>query len=657
MKNYDGKSVLYARMFIILLSATAVLADGEWKENPLIFNPSGVPSLTFSQPRFADLDGDGDLDLILGNSSDKPFYMTNAGSTTNPKFTRIEDVFENVNYLDAEVAAFGDLDGDGDLDMICGGFSGLQLYRNIGHVVAPAFEKVPDFFSGISVSRYPVPDLADVDNDGDLDLVVGFSEDGNVKVYYNTGNDSVAVFIEGSSLLLGDVGLYAYPVFCDPDNDGDYDILCGRDGYGFYYYKNNGSVASPNWQRNDALFSGIGNDTYFNSPVIADLNGDGKPDLIYGNGSGPLIYYTNSGTVTSPAWTKNTALFGGVLDVGGASSPVFIDLDNDGDLDLLTGTQMGDIKYYENIGTASGPAWKSTPGSYAKLKHSIYGAASFGDANGDGRLDALVGDLSGNIYYHENSASGFSSSNYLTIAALGGWATPRFIDLDRDGDLDIVAGNEDGYLFYYENLGTPTAPLWSEINNFFNGIDFGYNSVPAFADIDFDGDYDLFVGLLTRKVRYFENHDGNWVEDTSMVSGITGGQNTTPALADLDGDGDMDLVLGNYDGTFSYYENTRDVVAVGEKPYLPENYTLYAYPNPFNPQTLLHFEIPVAGEVNISLYDLNGRHLRSLLQSYHEAGSHTLRLRATADMPSGVYLIRLNVDGKMAAGNKVLLLK
>ncbi|MDD3095294.1 MAG: T9SS type A sorting domain-containing protein [Candidatus Marinimicrobia bacterium] len=656
MRKFYRNRELYAGMLIILLSANAVFAAEHWKENPLIFNPSGVPSLTFSQPRFADLDGDGDLDLILGNSSDKPFYMTNAGSTTNPKFTRIEDVFENVSFLDAEVAAFGDLDGDGDLDMVCGGFSGLQLYLNTGHAVAPVFEKVPDFFSGISVSRYPVPDLADVDNDGDLDLLAGFSEDGNVKVYYNSGTDTAAVFLESASLLLGDVGLYAYPVFCDPDNDGDFDILCGRDGYGFYYYKNNGTAAAPNWQRNDALFSGIGNDTYFNSPVIADLNGDGKPDMVYGNGSGPLIYYRNSGTVSSPAWTKDNALFGGVLDVGGASSPVFIDLNNDGDLDLLTGTQMGDIKYYENIGTPTGPAWKSTHGSYAKLKHSIYAAATFGDANGDGRLDALVGDLSGNIYYHENSASGFSSSNYLVLAELGGWAVPRFIDLDRDGDLDIVAGNEDGYLFYYENLGTPTAPLWSEISNFFGGIDFGYNSVPAFADIDFDDDYDLIVGV-NRVLRYFENQDGNWVEDTSMFSGISGGQNSTPAMADLDGDGDSDLIIGNYDGTFKYYENTREVVSVKEYPFLPESCAIYAYPNPFNPQTLLNFEVPMAGSVHMALYDMSGRLVRTLMQRYCDAGSHTLRLRATADMSSGIYLVRMNVDGRTGAVSKVLFLK
>jgi hypothetical protein len=246
------------------------------------------------------------------------------------------------------------------------------------------------------------------------------------------------------------VGLYAYPVFCDPDNDGDIDIVCGRDGMGFYYYQNQGNAETPNWQRNDAVMSGPGNDYYFNSPVIADINGDGKPDLIYGNASGPLQYYRNSGTDSSPSWTKDNSLFGGILDVGGASSP-----------------------------------------------------------------------------------------------------------------------------FFY----------------------------------------------------------------------------------DLDGDGDMDLILGNYEGTFSYYENQHEVLEVAENDFLPGQYTLSAYPNPFNPQTSLHMDLPKDAHVQLSLYDVNGRYLRSLMNAYQSAGEHTLRFRATNDMSSGVYIIRMSVNGTLAAGHKLLLLK
>lgn len=650
--------MISVKTIVLSVLLTVFIFAGEWQENPLIFNTSGVPSLSFSQPRLADLDADGDLDLIIGNSGGAPYYMTNVGSSASPKFTHIEDIFADVSSLDAEVAAFADMDADGDPDMICGGYRGLSLYLNAGNAVAPVYVKSENFFSGITGGSYPVPDVADIDNDGDYDLVLGYSEDGSIKVFYNTGTDSAAVFIDGSSLQIGDVGLYAYPVFHDLDNDGDQDIISGRDGMGFYYYKNNGSPESPNWQRNDAVFNGLGNDFYFNSPEIADINGDGKADLIYGNASGPLQYYRNSGTESSPAWTKNTSLFGGIIDVGGASSPVFFDLDSDGDLDLFTGTQMGDVKYYENTGTANGPAWKTSPDTYSALKHSIYSSADFADVNGDGLPDALVGDLSGNIYFHEKGSGGYSDSNVLTIAALGGWSAPRFIDMNKDGDMDIAAGNEEGELFYFENLGTATSPLWSESSNYFQGIDVGYNAVPAFADIDFDGDYDLICGNGFRELFYFENVNGDWVEDTTMFEGITGEQNTAPAMADLDGDGDRDLIFGNYGGTFSYFENRHEVVAVHDRnSSLPEKFSLNAYPNPFNPVSNLYLSLPSAGHVTLSVHDLRGRHIRTLVDEYREAGAYTLQFLADAGMPSGVYLLHLDIDGRGMTSIKLLLMK
>jgi hypothetical protein len=121
-------------------------------------------------------------------------------------------------------------------------------------------------------------------------------------------------------LSIGDVGLYAYPVFADLDHDGDQDILCGRDGQGFIYYQNNGSSTSPDWQPFNDLFSGLGSGTYWNSPDLADLNGNGTLDLLYGTANGPLKIYFNLAR-TRPRLAENTSIFGGVIDVGGASNP------------------------------------------------------------------------------------------------------------------------------------------------------------------------------------------------------------------------------------------------------------------------------------------------------------------------------------------------
>lgn len=652
-------------VILITLILTTLLVASDWKLNPGMFNPSGVPSLPFSQPRFADMDADGDLDMILGSTADKPMFLTNTGTSTSPQFTFIDDIFSSVSELDAEMGVCYDIDKDGDLDLISGGYTGLQLYRNTGNGVAASFTKATDYFIGLTVGSNPIVDMGDIDNDGDLDMVVGLSESGVVKVYTNSGSDTSAIFLESSARTIGDVGLYAYPVFCDPNSDGNLDILCGRDGYNFIYYENTGSDTSASWSVNSTVFSGLGADTYFNSPAMVDINGDGKENLIYGNYAGPLIYYRNSGTITTPAWTVNTTLFGGVIDIGSASTPYFVDKDRDGDMDMITGTQMGDIKLYRNDGSPSAPAFKYAT-TYTTLKHSIYSFVTFAEVTGDASYDALIGDLNGNIYYHIGSGYSFASSSLL-IANIGEWSAPRFIDMDKDGDQDIVAGNSDGYLSYFENQGSPTQPLWSEIFNYFDSLDVGNNCVPAFADLDFDGDYDLLAGDSFRKVRYYENQNGTWVEDTTMVEGIVAKQNAAPAFADLDGDGDQDLILGNYDGNFDYYENLREVVAIKPVTALPDDFALNSYPNPFNPSTAISFQLSplrqgYAGQaansnVELVIYDLTGKKVQVLVNEMKTAGEYTITFTAPATMSTGIYFCRLIVDGVTADTKKITLLK
>ena len=639
------KNINVVLLCIILLAGLISRAQ-PWIQNDNIFNPSGIPSLPFSQPRFADLDDDDDMDMILGNINDHPIFMENIGNSTNPEFSLGEDLFSLVNPLDAEMAVFKDLDNDGDLDMISGGYTGICLYENIGSIDSPVFDKVDGFLANLNVGQSPVLDFTDLDNDGDLDMVVGFSESGVFKIYTNSGTISSAIFSESESYEIGDAGLYAYPHFCDLDADADQDLVVGRDGYGFKYYENSGSQSNAIWEENTTILNGLGSETYWNSPGMVDLNGDNTFDLIYGTVSGPLHYQMNEGTVNDPVWVENTSLFGGVLDVGGASNPVFYDNDNDGDLDMFTGSQMGDIKYFQNTGTPSGSSWSENSTPYLTLKHSIYSAVAIGDVNNDGLADAIVGDLSGDLYYHRNEGLFFVfESDILTDISLGGWSSPRLIDFDEDGDLDIIAGAENGTLSYIENQGDAEIPSWVMIPGFFSGIDVGGNCVPTLADVDFDGDFDLVCGNISGDLNYFENVQGEWIEDETFVEGLVVDQNASPAFGDLDNDGDPDLTIGQYSGTFSYYRNQLMVINVHENNELTDGAGLNCYPNPFEKNLEIQYHLSSASKAILEIFTLSGQKIHE--QTFYSLAEETRTYLWNAEeMHSGFYIVRISTLDK-----------
>lgn len=632
-----------------------------WIEDNHIFNPTGIPSLSFAQPRFYDLDGDGDLDMILGSTVQAPLYFKNTGSKTNPKFVVDNSLFANVSSLNAEMGICADIDDDGDLDLITGGYTGVHLYENVGSSTNPDFIESPSVFNGLAVGENPIPTLADMDGDGDLELAVGLSEDGGVKYYKNSGTKSFPEFLESNSVRWFDVGLYAYPYFCDLDKDGDTDLLVGRDGFGIKYYENIGDSLTYNWSDKSSLFQTLGTTTYWNSGALVDLSGDGKIDFVFGTSSGQIFYYGNTGTNAAPAWKENTTVFGGTIDIGGASSPVLYDYDGDGDLDLFTGTQLGNIKYFENVGTKTNPAWKENSTFLANVKHSIYSAAAVGDLNNDGKPDLIAGDFTGKLYLHWQTASGFPAVTTAMNIVVDGFAVPRLLDFDEDGDLDLIVGRDNGTISFYENIGTKDAADWLEVPNFFGGIDVGSDAVPSLVDFDKDGDYDLVVGNISSDVRFLRNNTFDWSEDTSVTSGISTGQNAAPACADLDNDGDYDVVLGNYEGTFSYYKN-QNVTEVKKETIATANYSLSQnYPNPFNPTTTIKYQIPVEAHVTLKVFDLLGNEIATLVSEEKPAGEFTIQLGFAGggrnyELGSGIYFYQLQA-GDFIATKKFILLK
>jgi hypothetical protein len=156
-----------------------------------------------------------------------------------------------------------------------------------------------------------------------------------------------------------DAGAYSAPVFAKMDGDSDWDMFGGIYAGTFVYYENTGTISSPTFtERTGAANPLDGFDVgRYGKPAILDMDCDGDWDVVSGRYAGTFLYYENTGTVSSPAFTART---GGanpmdVFDVGYSSNPAVVDIDGDGDTDIISGEENGTFNYYRASGTCSFP--------------------------------------------------------------------------------------------------------------------------------------------------------------------------------------------------------------------------------------------------------------------------------------------------------------
>ncbi|MFZ1808682.1 MAG: FG-GAP-like repeat-containing protein [Cyclobacteriaceae bacterium] len=589
------------------------------------------------RPTIIDLDNDGDYDIVVGGDISGSYDMKvfeNVGTNTNPMFNDYDLVDPGLNtlYLSGDGSpSFADLNGDGLMDLIVGvsgsvdriqyfvNNGGIQLGEGAGRITFTDqsddpwddVAKTGNPFYGIFPGSDPVPFLIDFDSDGDMDVFIGHDYDQidagvtSVHYYENDGNSNFSIGSFTTSPIVDNspINYGATPSFADIDQDGNLDFIMGRHYGDVRFFKGNGTNFTEQTGPWDPIaktgnpFDGI-DFGYQSATAFADFDNDGDLDMVFGSVNSSykyqagdnygLNYFVNQGNAVfeKQPFLKNP--FNGI-DVGQEATPVLVDIDGDGDLDAVIGAKYAaaggdpEFKVYTNNGGVFSPDHESSLALISLEGYNYKVIPSFVDIDNDGDLDLFV-IADDETFFLRNNEGEFETeeSPIDVIAYVSSGYEARFsitfMDLEGDGDFDAFIGSSTSSysgvskIDFIENQGTPEVPSFvggTEPAPFDTEI-FDRQARVSSADVDNDGDMDIVVsetiydGVEKTNFRLFINNgDGSFTEDTLPILGLEkiSGRSSIN-LVDFDNDGDLDAFVGlgrslyyTDGGIISYYEN------------------------------------------------------------------------------------------------------
>jgi len=690
----------------------------------------GMNSCQFSQ---IDLNLDGIKDLmVFDRNGNRTLTFINHGTAGSVDY-EYDPQYQAAFPIMSDWVRLIDYDGDGKEDLFTYTVGGIKVFRNISDSVLK-FKLVTPLLTSyqyngfinlyVSLADYPV--IADIDGDGDLDILTFFSLGTYVQYHKNLSmekygnadsltykltemcwghfkespvsnqlilNDSCPYTCSQNSFQnnLEDVPRHTGSTLLALDANGDLvsDLLIGDVGYNGLMMLYNGGTKDSAWMvSQDTVFPANSrkiNLCSFPAADYVDIDNDGAKDLLVSPFDPALTnaenqhsvwLYKNTGTNSSPVFEFQTDNFlqSQMIDVGSGAYPVLFDYDGDGLQDLFIGNYgildsswvtygilhtryRSQIALYKNTGTHNHPEFQLITNDFANLSAlKLVGCyPAFADLDGDGDADMLVGNSNGNLLYFENTASPgnlpdyhLRQTNYQNIDA-GEFCTPQLFDLDGDSLPDLIFGRRNGSLGFYKNTGTKSNPVFTLITDHLGNVRvtdtlltyYGY-SVPCFFKAK-DGKLKLFAGSEFGAILYYNNIE-NHLTDTfnlaeSKLLGIAEGWRTGVAVADLDNNGYPDMIAGNYAGGLAYYKGIAPPpMGIAEKDILPSS-AINLYPNPADNQ----LSITLSNIFNtlvyqISVYDLLGKPL--ITKTYHNTNHVTINLNS---LSNGMYLCRLSV--------------
>lgn len=594
------------------------------------FDQRNFPEGIKYRMKLIDFDGDGRKDIFTyGSSGIKVFRnisQENDGMkwelSADPIHTVVNNSSSNLYAPSNEIPAFVDVDGDGDIDILVFNplVSRVEWHINLsmetyGHADSLIFELEQPCWG----------DFIESDLGNMIELNSTVAPCGIIFKSSGTQRHS------GGSLL----GL-------DANRSGLVDLIIGDIDYNnMTLLINGGDSPSKNalMVSYDPAFPSYDvpvNLSNFVTPYFEDYDLDGVNDIIVSttvpgssDNSKGVWLYRNKGANDSLylELVQEDFLQGDMIQNGKSAIPVLVDVNNDGLTDLLVANHFNyreglssssRINYYLNVGTADKPVFKLIHENWNNFANSGFSgrvSPAFGDLDGDGDLDMIVGLMNGSFYYYENSAGSgqmnFNISQYQLKDVNGdnitvsNYATPELFDLDNDGKLDLIVGQGSGPLLYYRNVGTNTNFSFELINPELGMVDlssstyFQTNSVPRFTR--HNGVTYLIAGNRTGTLSFYDGIDGqlNPGDAFNLISSeflnIDTKGMSAPVMGQLRNDNTFDLFVGTeLGGLWSYRPGDTTLLSLSEEFEAPKS-KLTVYPN------------PTKGEFNIDLEELNGQ--------------------------------------------------
>lgn len=600
------------------------------------------------RPCFTDLDNNGRLDLILGESEGCLHHLEQ-DSSGSKNFSSISVNFSGINVGTKSAPTFTDLDNDGLLDLIIGRMNGNISRYEQDSVGSTTFSLLSENFNEIDIGSNATPRFIDLDNDGLLDMIVG-EEMGTLNHYEQAAISSANFYLKTENFNGIDVGHLSTPCFTDLDDDELIDMLVGEHSGHLHHYEqvSSGStefgLISDNFNQID-----MGAQT---CPIFTDLDNDGLLDLMIGDMAGNLSNYEQEASGSVNFFLISHNILPGI-DIGLHSAPSFTDLDNDELWDLIVGENNGTLTHFEQEAVGS-PFFSFLTDTLWGIDVGLYSNPIFIDLDNDELLDMIIGDYSGTLSHYEQDAAGSLSFTHITSSfndiSLEDACAPTFTDLNADGLYDMIIGRGDGTLCHYsqDTFGSMSFSLISEN---FNNIDMYWFAKPSFTHLDDDGFLDMIIGESMGALYHYEQ-DAIGSSNFNLISesflGIDSGFFSSPTFVDINGDGLEDLLVGAENGGIRYFQRIDDTSVEQESRDLISFGMISNYPNPFNSSTHIRYNLQKLAKVQITIYNTLGQKVRLLENRYKSAGSHTIQWDGTDEhgrsLSSGLYICRMQAD-------------